>query len=265
VTENVAFNIIGSCYYLEDGIEENNTLSFNLAAYVHFIGEAPWSSLNYINYQTSTLANPADVTAGGFYISNVHNYVIGNAASGGFAGFLFPYLQRPTGASRNLYIKPTIRTSLAIDGNTAHSTGWFDGLSGAFYFVGSLYYAADGTTLVYNAGRDTVKGYRYPCKQDLCAMGNCDAVCPLDQRAWIQLTNSKAFLTPAAGLRSWSGRLEIRHLEVHDMGISIQALEEGVWVDQMLANCRAGESISMPPGGNVASLGGYGFSWYGKK
>lgn len=36
--ENVAFDIIGSCYYLEDGLEEFNTIEQNLAAFVHVIG-----------------------------------------------------------------------------------------------------------------------------------------------------------------------------------------------------------------------------------
>jgi hypothetical protein len=32
---NVGFNIFGHCYYLEDGVEENNVLERNLAAFVH--------------------------------------------------------------------------------------------------------------------------------------------------------------------------------------------------------------------------------------
>ena len=42
VTENVVFDILGYCYYLEDGVEEENTLSLYLVVFFHFLGEAPW-------------------------------------------------------------------------------------------------------------------------------------------------------------------------------------------------------------------------------
>jgi hypothetical protein len=38
VTRNVAFDVIGHCFYMESGTEENNEISFNLGAYVHTIG-----------------------------------------------------------------------------------------------------------------------------------------------------------------------------------------------------------------------------------
>lgn len=38
VRRNVAFHAHGHCFYLEDGVEENNWLEGNLAAYVHPIG-----------------------------------------------------------------------------------------------------------------------------------------------------------------------------------------------------------------------------------
>jgi hypothetical protein len=224
VSENTAFDIVGYCYYLEDGVEEDNTLSFNLAALVHFIGEAPWGNgqTTQINKQSTTLTNPADVTAAGFYITNVHNNLIGNSASGGYAGFAFPFLQRPIGPNKGVNMNPTIRTSLTLNGNTAHSTGWWWYHAAAFYFSGSLYYDTDGTTLVYNAGRDQSKGYRRPCLTNMCATsGGCDDWCPSEKRAWIKLNNSKAFLTPSNGLNSWSGRMEVLGLEVHDMGLSI--------------------------------------------
>jgi hypothetical protein len=37
VLRNVAFDVSGFCYYLEEGVEENNEISHNLAAYVHTI------------------------------------------------------------------------------------------------------------------------------------------------------------------------------------------------------------------------------------
>jgi len=267
ISENVAFDIVGYCFYLEDGIEEDNTLSFNLAAHVHFIGEAPWGNgqTTQINKQSSSLTNPADSTAAGFYITNIHNSIIGNAASGGYAGFAFPFLQRPIGLSKNVNMNPAIRTGVVFNGNTAHSSGWWWYHSGPFYFSGSLYYenSTDGVTLVYNAGRDQSKGIRRPCKIDMClTSGGCDDWCPSDKRAWIQINNSKAFLTPSDGLNSWSGRLEVLGYEAHDMGLSLEALESGFWIDKMLATCRTGESIAVPSGVNVAWMTGNGFFWY---
>jgi hypothetical protein len=85
VSENVAYDVIGFCYYLEDGVEQYNTISHNLVAHVHTLGpEIPsgWAQTTNMYNQTSTLTLPADVTASGFYITNVRNYIFGNAASG---------------------------------------------------------------------------------------------------------------------------------------------------------------------------------------
>ena len=38
LSRNVAFNNFGHCYYLEDGVEEQNTFEFNLAVYTRTIG-----------------------------------------------------------------------------------------------------------------------------------------------------------------------------------------------------------------------------------
>lgn len=86
VTENVAYNIIGYCYYLEDGVEMENTISHNLGAHIHYLGEKPaWvdNGQSPEPFVTSEhLALPADATASPFYITNVHNTIVGNAASG---------------------------------------------------------------------------------------------------------------------------------------------------------------------------------------
>ena len=84
-SENVAYDISGYCYYFEDGVEFNNTISFNLAAHIHKPGpENPWgpAETTALYQQNAMLNNPADVTASGCYITNVHNNIIGNAASG---------------------------------------------------------------------------------------------------------------------------------------------------------------------------------------
>jgi hypothetical protein len=85
VSENVAYDVTGFCYYLEDGVEENNTLSYNLAAHIHAIGSKPPGAIGQnisVTVQGPRLLLPADISASGFYITNVHNNLIGNAASG---------------------------------------------------------------------------------------------------------------------------------------------------------------------------------------
>ena len=141
VSENVAYDVTGFCYYLEDGVEEDNILSFNLAAHIHTVGETAISGGGQtipLFYQSDSLTLPADVTASGFYITNMHNQIIGNAASGGWSGFAFPVLQEPLGPHRDeasfpqyAGYNPSSRVSLAIDGNTAHSTAWWWSHAGA--------------------------------------------------------------------------------------------------------------------------------------
>lgn len=86
VSENVAYDVIGFCYYLEDGVEQFNTLSYNLVAHVHTMGpdvaSGCWGQTIEPYNQSSSMILPADVTASGFYITNIRNYIVGNAASG---------------------------------------------------------------------------------------------------------------------------------------------------------------------------------------
>ena len=266
VNENVAYDVTGFCYYLEDGVEHDNTISFNLAAHIHLLGpEAPWGygQTTDLYQQSNTLTLPADVTASGFYITNVHNNVIGNAASGGWSGFAFPNLPSPVGLSKNVNMRPSSAIPLTVDGNTAHSTGWWWYHAGAFYFGGSLYYNNAGV-LEYNAGRDfnfNDHG-RNTCARDLCAAGDCSGWCAENEQLWFRMTNTKAFLVPSVGLGSWSGRMEIVGFEAHDVGLSIEALASGFWIDNMLAVCRTGHSIALPSGASAAGISANGFVWY---
>ena len=93
--------------------------------------------------ESSTRAVPADSTAAGFYISNGYNYVVGNAASGGWAGFQFPVLPEPADVSirfRQPPVEPSKRPILAFHGNSAHSSAWWTARTGAVYVGGGLFY-----------------------------------------------------------------------------------------------------------------------------
>lgn len=243
-------------------MEEDNTISFNLAALVHTIGTPATGNgqVTPLAYQSPYLTLPADVSASGYYITNMHNNIIGNAASGGWAGFAFPVLYTPLGPHKNDNFRPSNRLSLTIDGNTAHSSGWWWGHAGGFYIGGALYYAANGQTLIYNAGRDQ-SHTRSACLKDRCAAGNCNDYCTPKDRAWNRLTNTKTFLMSSVGLNSWSGGMEIINYEAHDVALSVEALQPGFWIDQMLVECRSGENLIMPKQ-RADKITGNGFFWY---
>lgn len=254
VTENVAYDVSGFCYYLEDGVETENTLSFNLAAHIHMIGpDIPYDSgqRTPIYKKSDTLNLPADVSAGGFYISNVHNYVIGNAASGGWAAFAFPNLPTPVGLSRDVDIRPSSALPLTIDGNSAHSSGFWWDRTGGFYFGGSLWYDYDDDVLTYNPGRSF---YFEEHNRNTCAKP--DKYCNPKDRLWLRLTNTKSYLNAGVGLSSWTGRMELVGFESHDNGLSVEALSDGFWIDDMLAVCRSGEPIALPPDASITEVKG---------
>jgi len=268
VSENVAYDVSGFCYYLEDGVEEDNEISFNLAAHIHpvsnIIANSGGGQLIEPFAQERDLILPADVTASGFYLTNLHNDIFGNAASGGWSGLALPVLHGPLGAHKDVNMRPGNRLSKIFDGNTAHSTGWWWSHAGAFYSGGSLYYSdTDRTLLEYNAGRDQIKGSRNPCLVDTCAIHNdCGRYCSEGEKAWFKLTNNKAFLTASPGMNSWSGRMEVTYFEAHDVALGIEAIESGFGIDNFFVECRSGEEWVMPYTARVSDVNAYGFFWY---
>eukprot|EP00754_Rhynchopus_humris_P021028 Rhum_TRINITY_DN14723_c0_g2::Rhum_TRINITY_DN14723_c0_g2_i1::g.112480::m.112480 len=155
-TQNVAFNASGSCFYLEDGVEENNTISYNLAAAVDVVGDAAAGDPDrgVVAAASKVLVQPSDVSAACFYFSNAHNTIVGNAASGGWAGFGFPGLPAPLGVHSAEDIEPRSRPLLRFRGNTAHSSGWAWSSGAAVYFGGTLRVdSPTNHTLVWESGR----------------------------------------------------------------------------------------------------------------
>ena len=161
LSQNVAYDITGHAFYLEDGVEERNRIEFNLAAHVHVIGTPASSSGQQCEDVDSSedLLLPADVTASGFYISNAHNDIVGNAASGGWAGFALPNLPSPVMHHRNLVhddssLVPSARATLKFNGNSAHSAGYYWFSAGQVYVGGKLWHPHAGSDLLrYNPCR----------------------------------------------------------------------------------------------------------------
>eukprot|EP00121_Abeoforma_whisleri_P005514 Awhi_evm2s5001 len=78
IEDNVAYDIIGHTFYLEDGVEENNLFQHNLAAHVHFLAQPsgePVTGNQYIDdvTESDTLRNPADVSAAVYDYNNAHD------------------------------------------------------------------------------------------------------------------------------------------------------------------------------------------------
>jgi hypothetical protein len=150
IENNVAYNAVGHCFFLEDGIEHGNEFVKNLAIQVKCHTSKPCVPTNLaangeINYagtnttrQTYRQASmfskdtllPSDNTVAAFWITNPDNSFIDNVAAGSDEnGFWFSLPMHPQGAfldtdiARNTWPR---RTPLrAFRGNVAHSN--FDG------------------------------------------------------------------------------------------------------------------------------------------
>ncbi len=110
VEKNVAFNIMGHAYFLEDGIEQYNTIQDNLGVFVR---------------ASSSLLN-VDVTPATFWIVNPNNIVRRNAAAGGtHFGFWYRLPANPEGPSFDSTVCPRRLPLGEFADNSAHSFGWY--------------------------------------------------------------------------------------------------------------------------------------------
>lgn len=112
VRENVTFDTIGHCYFMEDGTETNNMVEYNLG----IATLKPADGMNLL---------PSDVRPATFWITNPDNYFIGNVAAGSQSmGFWFALPEHPTGLESNRTDVWPRQTKLgAFLDNVAHSNG----------------------------------------------------------------------------------------------------------------------------------------------
>ncbi|XP_068189914.1 fibrocystin-L-like [Antennarius striatus] len=107
---NVIYDIMGGAFFIEDGIETQNILQYNLAVFVK---------------QSTSLLND-DITPAAFWVTNPNNIIRHNAAAGGsHFGYWYRMHDHPDGASfdRNICQKKVPLGEFY--NNTAHSQGWF--------------------------------------------------------------------------------------------------------------------------------------------
>jgi G8 domain-containing protein len=144
VENNVTFNTVGHCFFLEDAVESGNQIVHNLAILTkcHPDGKpceptdlGPFGAEGGKNFKLAgqdakDVLIPSDNTASSFWITNPDNSYIDNVAAGSEAtGFWLATPQHPTGAflnkagSENIWPRSTPLRE--FKGNTAHSN--FDG------------------------------------------------------------------------------------------------------------------------------------------
>jgi cell migration-inducing and hyaluronan-binding protein len=138
VENNVTFNTVGHCFFLEDGIETGNQFVHNLGIMTKCHPTLPCEPTNLTLAHQSTKGQaskqiliPSDNTVSTFWITNPDNIYRDNVAAGSDQiGFWFAIPTHPTGAFEGTEISKNTwpgRTKLReFSGNTAHSN--FDGM-----------------------------------------------------------------------------------------------------------------------------------------
>jgi G8 domain len=147
VENNVTYNTVGHCFFLEDGIETGNQYVHNLAIQTKCHTSKPCdptnlapfgSSSDGLNFKTTgqdskDVLIPSDNTVSSFWITNPDNTYRDNVAAGSDAtGFWFAFPEHPTGKFEGTEISKATwprRTKVReFKGNVAHSN--FDSFMG---------------------------------------------------------------------------------------------------------------------------------------
>jgi cell migration-inducing and hyaluronan-binding protein len=139
VENNVTFNTVGHCFFLEDAVETGNQFVHNLAIQTkcHPDGKPCVPTDLTLAHQSpagqsaNDILIPSDNTAASFWITNPDNVYRDNVAAGSEAiGFWIALPQHPTGAflenEGSKTIWPRRMQLREFSGNTAHSN--FDGV-----------------------------------------------------------------------------------------------------------------------------------------
>jgi len=135
VQNNVAYNNVGHCYFLEDGVEHGNQYISNLGMLTKCHPTRPCNSTNAIvgtygggaqGQNATDQLLPSDNTAATFWITNPDNTYRGNVSAGSEAtGFWMAFPEHPTGKFEGTEIAaktwPRRMPFREFSGNVAHS------------------------------------------------------------------------------------------------------------------------------------------------
>ncbi len=135
VQNNVTYNTVGHCFFLEDAVETGNQFIHNLAILTkcHPDGK-PCEPTNLAlahqspaGQKAKNILIPSDNTAASFWITNPDNSYVDNVAAGSEStGFWIALPQHPTGLHHDDNYWPRRMRLGEFKGNTSHSN--FDGL-----------------------------------------------------------------------------------------------------------------------------------------
>src|SRR6202050_952941 len=143
IENNVTYNNIGHCFFLEDAVEHGNQFVHNLGILTKCHPDAPCVATNLAPFGQNPASNfdtagqnakdvllPSDNTASTFWITNPDNIYRDNVAAGSDAtGFWFALPEHPTGKFEGTDVSaktwPRRTRVREFKGNTAHSN--FDG------------------------------------------------------------------------------------------------------------------------------------------
>jgi len=141
IQNNVTYNTVGHCYFMEDAVETGNQFIHNLGMMTkcHPDGKpcvptnlAPFKTPGGKNFSSEgqnakDILIPSDNTASTFWITNPENIYRDNVAAGSEAiGFWFAFPENPTGAFQgDKTVWPRRTPMREFKGNVAHSN--FDG------------------------------------------------------------------------------------------------------------------------------------------
>jgi cell migration-inducing and hyaluronan-binding protein len=158
IENNVTYNTVGHCFFMEDGIEQGNRFVANLGIQTKCHPTMPCVPTNLGipsertqgGQQSEHILIPSDNTAATYWITNPGNHYIDNVAAGSDSiGFWMSLPEHPTGAFEGTDISLATwprRTPMGIfRGNVAHSNydGFmFDrnaGADGTFGVTGTVY------------------------------------------------------------------------------------------------------------------------------
>jgi len=231
---------------MEDGVEENNTFAYNLAVNTRILGTPAAGSFQgglTVNQGDYGLTQPNDVAAGGFYISNAMNTYIGNAASGGWAGFVFPNLFFPINEHQSWKMDPSARPLKLFDGNTCHSAGYFWGSGTCIYIGGNLKNQYLNGPLTYLTGR-IARNTRWPILPTDVPGDNLGWT-STSPKAFMTFNNTKVFLSNK-GMNHWGNTVELTNYESHDNALSATVFGQA-WVGGAIVNGKSSNPLSGTP------------------
>ena len=173
VENNVTFNTVGHCFFMEDGIEQGNRFVSNLGIQTKCHPTLPCQPTNLGipsertqgGQESENVLIPSDNTVATYWITNPANHYIDNVAAGSDSnGFWMSLPEHPTGAFDGTEISletwPRRLPMGIFRGNVAHSN--YDGFmfdrnagpDGAFGVTGTVYIqredpaVADSTPIV---------------------------------------------------------------------------------------------------------------------